>query len=101
MPRIEIYSSPLCPWCWLARWRLRRKGIHYNRIPIRMYMGIKLPTASFRRMVERTGGDSTVPQIFVDGQYLGTDDSLEQLDRDGRLENILKGHVPVPSPRGE
>lgn len=90
-PRVEIYSSPFCPWCWKARWLLRSKGIDYVKIPIRMYLGIKLPTPTLRRMTQRTGGDTTVQQIFVDGQYLGTDDTLEDLDQAGRLDDILSG----------
>jgi glutaredoxin 3 len=98
MPRIEIYSSPLCPWCWRARLLLRNMGVKYDKIPIRMYAGIKLPTANFRTMVSRSGGDSTVPQIFVDGTYLGTDDDLDELNKDGRLQQILSGNLPVPTP---
>jgi len=97
MPRIEIYSSPWCPWCWKARLLLRGKGVRFEKIPIRMYLGIKLPTANLRTMIERTGGDSTVPQIFIDGRYLGTDDTLEELDRKGRLEDILSGLAPPPA----
>jgi glutaredoxin 3 len=99
MPRIELYSSPWCPWCWKSRLLLRSKGVHFAKIPIRMFLGVKLPTANLRRMVQRTGGDSTVPQIFVDGHYLGTDDTLEELDRAGRLDDILAGHTPVPDDR--
>jgi glutaredoxin len=49
-------------------------------------------------MVSRSEGDSTVPQIFVDGTYLGTDDDLDELNKDGRLQQILSGNLPVPTP---
>lgn len=98
MRRIEVYSSPWCPWCWKARLLLRSKGFSFVKIPIRMYLVIKLPTSHLRTMIERSGGDSTVPQIFVDGHYLGTDDTLEDLDRQGRLEEILSGQAPIPGP---
>ncbi len=75
---------------------LRRKGVEFTKIPIRMYLGLKLPTANLRMMTQRSGGDATIPQIFVDGHYLGTDDTLEDLDRQGRLEDILRGKTPVP-----
>lgn len=96
-PRVEIYSSPFCPWCWKARRLLDSRSVPYVKIPIRMYLGIKLPTASFRQMVQRTGGDNTIPQIFIDGKYLGTDDTLEELDRAGRLDDVLSGaQAPIP-----
>ena len=98
MLRVEIYCSPWCVWCWRSRLLLRSKGIHFDKIPIRMWLGIKLPSKNYRRMVERTAGDGTVPQIFVDDHYLGTDDTLAELDRQGRLDDILAGRVPVPTP---
>ncbi|MBT3344745.1 MAG: glutaredoxin 3 [Gemmatimonadetes bacterium] len=98
MTRIEIYSSPFCPFCWQARWLLHRKGVKAVKIPIRMYLGIKLPTRNLRQMVERSGGDHTVPQIFVDGKYLGTEEHLEQLEASGQLDDILQGRRPAPDP---
>ena len=74
---------------------LRSKGVEFTRIPIRMYLGIKLPTANLRTMIQRSGGDATIPQIFIDGHYLGTDDTLDDLDRQGRLEDILHGRAPI------
>ena len=99
MPRVEIYSSPWCPFCWIARLLLRRKGVTYEKIPIRFYLGVKLPTRSFKGMVERTGGDTAIPQIFVDGHYLGDDDDLSALQREGRLDPVLRGEVLPPPPR--
>ena len=96
MADIEIYTSPWCPYCWAARRLLRRKGVHYRRIPIRMVLGIKLPTRAYRDMVARTGGDGTVPQIFVDGRYLGTDDTLRDLERRGQLDRVLQGQAAEP-----
>ncbi len=89
MPKVEIYLSPFCGYCWKARLMLRRKGIRYTRIPIRFYFGFKLPTANYREMLRRTGGDGTIPQIFVDGEYLGTEEALDELERRGELEKRL------------
>ncbi|MBT4098431.1 MAG: glutaredoxin [Gemmatimonadetes bacterium] len=99
MAHIEIYSTPLCPYCWQARWLLHRKKVAVTKIPIRMYLGVKLPTRAYRQMVERSGGDRTVPQIFVNGQYLGTEEQLAQLEAAGQLDAILAGNLPPPSPR--
>lgn len=99
MADIEVYSSAWCPYCWAARRLLRGKGVRFRRIPIRMYFGIKLPTRAYREMVVRTGGDTTVPQIFVDGRYLGTDDTLWELEKAGRLDQALQGQPVEPSAR--
>ena len=100
MPKVEIYLSPFCGYCWKARLMLWRKGIRYTKIPIRFYFGFKLPTANFKEMLRRTGGDGTIPQIFVDGEYLGTEETLDELKRRGELEKLLTA-VPNPITKGK
>ena len=45
-----------------------------------------MDAAKKREMVERAGGRSTVPQIFIDGRHIGGCDELHALDRAGKLE---------------
>ena len=52
-------------------------------------MGIKFPTRNYRDMVQRTGGERTIPQIFVDEQYLGDEETLAELERQGKLDQAL------------
>ena len=40
-------------------------------------------------MIERAGGRTTVPQIFIDGQHVGGSDDLAALDRAGKLVPML------------
>ena len=92
MRDVEVYLSPFCGYCWKARLKLWRMKIRYRKIPIRLYFGFKMPTKNFKEMVRRTGGDKTIPQIFVDGQYLGTEETLEELDKRGELKSRLGGN---------
>jgi len=39
--------------------------------------------------VQRAGGRRTVPQIFIDGKYIGGCDELHALDRRGGLTPLL------------
>ena len=41
-------------------------------------------------MVERAGGRTTVPQVFIDGRAIGGSDELAALERDGRLDPLLQ-----------
>jgi glutaredoxin 3 len=43
-------------------------------------------------MMARTGR-RTVPQIYIDGAHVGGYDDLSQLDRDGKLAELLN-HQP-------
>jgi glutaredoxin 3 len=38
----------------------------------------------------RSGGRSTVPQIFIGGQHIGGCDDLMALDRAGKLDPLLR-----------
>jgi glutaredoxin 3 len=41
--------------------------------------------------MERSGGKTSVPQIFIDGQAIGGCDDLVALDKAGKLDPLLAG----------
>ena len=83
MAEVEIYTTPLCPYCWRAKRLLKNKGV--------ALVEIDLWRQPQRRaeMIERAHGRTTVPQVFVDGRALGGSDELAALERDGRLDALL------------
>ncbi len=85
MVEVEIYTRPWCPYCLKAKTMLKNKGVDYREIDI--------DRAPQRRaeMIERSGGRTTVPQIFIDGRAIGGADDLASLERAGRLDALLKG----------
>lgn len=83
MPKIEIYTKFLCPYCTRAISLLTKKGASFDEVDISMG-GPKRA-----EMVERSGGRVTVPQIFIDGQHIGGSDDLAALDRAGKLDPLL------------
>jgi glutaredoxin 3 len=83
MPKIEIYTSLLCPYCVRAKRLLRGKGVSFEEFDVTMK-----PKAR-AAMRERAGGAHTVPQIFIDGQHIGGCDELYALDSAGGLDPLL------------
>jgi glutaredoxin 3 len=83
MAEVEIYTTPLCPYCWRAKRLLNKKGI--------AFVEIDLWQDPQRRpeMIERAGGRRTVPQLFVDGRAIGGSDQLAALESSGELDAIL------------
>lgn len=83
MPRIEIYTQPWCPYCSRAINLLTKKGVVFEEIDA--------PHGSSERATatERSGGRSSVPQIFLDGKHVGGCDDLMALDRAGKLDALL------------
>lgn len=88
MAKVEIYTSPICPYCWRAKRLLSAKGVAFEEVDLWAHPGRR------SEMVERAGGRSTVPQIFIDGRSVGGCDDLYELERRGDLDRLLAGGVP-------
>lgn len=84
MPKIEIYTSPLCGYCSRAKKLLSGKGVEFTEINV---LG---DTEMRDEMAGRAGGDRKVPQIFVDGEHMGGSDELTALEESGRLDELLR-----------
>ena len=83
VPKVEIYTTPFCPFCFHAKRLLEEKGITFTEIGVMMAPGKR------SEMAERAGGSRTVPQIFVDGEYLGDCEEVYRLEDDGALDAVL------------
>lgn len=84
MPKVEIYTSPLCPFCYRAKRLLDSKGVEYEEIDVSFHRKRR------QEMIERAGGDHKVPQVFVDGHHVGGSDKLAMLEDSGELDRILE-----------
>jgi glutaredoxin 3 len=81
--KIEIYTSPFCPYCHAAKRLLTAKGVAFEEIDVMM------APAKRKEMSARAGGATSVPQVFVDGDHIGDCDGIHQLDGKGALDVIL------------
>ncbi len=83
MAKIEIYTWSTCPYCTRAKALLDSKGVEYTNYDITG------DDAARSKMIERTGGPKSVPQVFVDDKHYGGCDDLHALDAQGKLDGIL------------
>lgn len=83
MPQIDIYTQPLCPYCARAKALLTQKAVAFHEI--------NAPQGSAEReeSIKRSGGRTSVPQIFINGQHVGGCDDLLALDSRGELDKLL------------
>ncbi len=84
MNPVTMYSKETCPYCIYAEQLLQRKGVA-NLLKIR----IDENPDELKNMIERTGR-RTVPQIYVGDIHVGGFDELSALDREGKLDALLK-----------
>ncbi|MEM7617898.1 MAG: glutaredoxin 3 [Pseudomonadota bacterium] len=83
--KVEIYYWTTCPFCTRARALLDKKGVDY------VGYDITGDDEARAKMIERTGGPKSVPQIFIDDQHIGGCDDIHALDDEGKLDDLLKG----------
>ncbi len=83
MSKVEIYTTPICPYCVAAKGLLKRKGIAFEEISV-------VDSDRRRAMTERAHGRRTVPQIFVGATHVGGYDDIAALERDGELDELLQ-----------
>ena len=69
--KIDIYTSRFNPECIRAKGLLDRTGVDYNEFDVDL--------DEFHReiMTKRSGGRTSVPQVFINGKAIGGFDGLE------------------------
>lgn len=83
MPKVTIYTTPICPYCVRAKALLRKKGAAFDEVDVFM------DSAARDEMEARAKGRRTVPQIFIGDRHVGGCDELYSLDRAGELDPLL------------
>ena len=83
MKKVVIYTGPFCNFCSAAKHLLNKKKINYEEIDI------GYDDKKREEMLKKTNGSKTVPQIFIDGKHIGGNDSLQDLERKGKLNSLL------------
>jgi glutaredoxin 3 len=81
--KVEIYTKFLCSYCARAKALLVGKGVDFIEIDVTMDAALR------NKMIARSAGGTTVPQIFIDGQHVGGSDDLASLDARGGLDPLL------------
>lgn len=84
MSKVVIYTAGHCPYCHRAKELLRAKGAAFDEIDL---TGQPAERDVLRK---KAGGRNTVPQIFIGGTHVGGCDDLHCLDRDGKLDLLLR-----------
>lgn len=83
MPKIKIYTTPICPYCVRAKALLKKKGAAFEEIDVFMDADAR------QEMEDKSNGARTVPQIFIGEKHVGGCDNLYALESQGRLDALL------------
>lgn len=82
MAHVTIYTRPFCGFCATALGLLKEKRVQFTEIEAGFDPVLR------GEMITRSGA-STFPQIFVGESHIGGCAELIELERTGRLDDVL------------
>ena len=84
MKNITIYTGPFCNYCDAAKRLLARNNASFNEIDISKVDG------AMDEMIKKANGKRTIPQIFFDNLHIGGYDEARALEKQNKLQELLK-----------
>lgn len=84
MTRVKIYSTGTCPICDKAKALLGKWSIPFEEVRVDNSM------SGLKEMAILTDGARTVPQIAIDGKWIGGFSELTELHMDGELDVLVE-----------
>jgi len=85
MKPVQVFTTSYCGFCVRAKDLLKRKGVAFQEVDVTG------DDDERQKLVERSGGQRTVPQIFIGETHVGGYSDLARLDSEGRLDAMLQG----------
>lgn len=82
MPEVVVYSSDWCPYCRRAKALLKSKHVDFKEIRVDGQPALRAGMAAL-------AGQTSVPQIWINGQHVGGCDDLYLLEKRGELDTLL------------
>ena len=84
MARVTVYSTGICPICEKTKHLLSKWGIPYDEARVDTDM------AARREFTSITNGARTVPQIAIDGKWIGGFTELTELHMEDKLDDLIE-----------
>ena len=85
MSRVIVFSTGICPICDKTKNLLKKWGISYEEA--RLDTG---NLANRKEFSEKTRGARMVPQILIDGEWIGGFSELTELHMDDKLDHLME-----------
>lgn len=82
MKKVEIYLKGYCPYCKKAVALLEKTGVSFEQFDV-------TDDEATYSAIKAKSGSQTVPQIFIDDEFIGGFDDLNALKKSGELEAKL------------
>lgn len=84
MARVTVYSTGTCPICDKTKTLLKKWQIAYQEVRI------DLDRDALKQMLELTNHARTVPQLAIDGEWIGGFNELTERHMEGELDELME-----------
>ena len=84
MARVTVFSTGICPICEKTKLLLSKWGIPYDEARVDADM------AARREFTRITNGARTVPQIAIDGKWIGGFSELTEMHMEDELNDLVE-----------
>lgn len=85
MSKITIYSTGTCPICDKTKSLLQKWRIDYEE------KRVDLDKVALKEMLAISDHARTVPQLAIDGKWIGGFNELTELHMEGELDELMEG----------
>lgn len=83
MAHVKIFSTGICPICDNTKNLLKKWGIDYEEARV------DRDRDQLKEMLQITDGARSVPQIIINGKWIGGFSNLTELHMEGKLEELM------------
>ncbi len=83
MARLKVYSTGICPICDKTKSLLEKWGVPYDEVRIDQNQ------SGLREFSKITNNARSVPQITIDGKWIGGFSELTELHMDDKLDDLM------------
>ena len=84
MKNITMYTGPMCNFCEAAKRLFARNNLSFKEVDVSTEDGLR------DEMTKKANGKRTIPQIFFDDQHIGGYDEVRALEKENKLQDLLK-----------
>lgn len=84
MTRVTVYSTGTCPICDKTKTLLQKWRIPYQEVRV------DLDRAALKQMLELTNHARSVPQLAIDGEWIGGFNELTERHMEGELDELME-----------
>ncbi len=85
MARVTVFSTATCPICDKTKTLLDKWKIPYDEARV------DIDREAYKQMAELTNHARTVPQLAIDGEWIGGFNELTERHMEGELDELMEG----------